>query len=445
VDGLLDLQPGAQEHVRSLRVAVYASGGAPAHHLALVALWGGQPNVIHAEGIANGTLTDYDAVIFPGGGLRAMTGQLEPLGKRGAEALRRWVAAGGTYLGSCAGSCHPLRMSEPYLAANPIAGHLEMCDVTPVNAAAGAWGLDSPGTGRIRVAADDSPLFAGFTEPFEIVHYNGPLFPNVPGAAGQVLGEGAWFTPFERSLGSTARPTTLERAALQEARMAYHQSVGSGQVILFGSHPEFGASVLGLGWLSAARLLENALSFVPARGAVQPTFSTLGGESLRAMNQTVEALREVLEQVHPLGQHLPDTAPPFLGYTGRDLWHAALTETRGVLALLQGWLKECPTGEGLVSPFLMDAAPRETQDYGFMGVRQLLDRALEMAQQAAALPPHAWPAFTGAYDEFLTHPYHLLASTYLSVGGLIASAGLQTTAFAAVNGLPDPEVIPLTA
>jgi hypothetical protein len=45
----------------------------------------------------------------------------------------------------------------------------------------------------------------------------------------------------------------------------------------------------------------------------------------------------------------------------------------------------------------------------------------------------------------LTHPYHLVASVYLSAAGLVAGAALQTTAFATLNALPEPYIIPLIA
>lgn len=430
-------------HLGRLRVAVYASGGAPSHHLALLALWGGQPRVIHAEAIAEGGLEDFDAVIFPGGGLLAMAGQLGPLGEAGIAQIRAWVEGGGTYIGTCAGSCHPLKMSEPYQAALPVAAQFQMCSLTPVNAAAGDWGLDSPGTGRIVVEPQDHPLFVGFERPFEIVHYNGPLFPAEAGTAGRVIGATAGFTPFERSAGIQTSSTILGRSIAQQARIAFRQKVGEGQIILFGSHPEFGASALQLGWLGASRLLANALSLVPARGVSEPLYGPVNRETLSQIEARAGELEALLEDLSPLGSQLPANTPPFLGYSGPELWQAAIAEARQVLQKLQGWAKDCPTGS-YQGAFLLDAAPRANQDFGFAGVRQLLDKALEMARRAAK-PPQSWPAFSGAYNEFLEHPYHLVASVYLSAAGLVAGAGLQATTFAALNALPLANPIPLTS
>lgn len=435
-----------EPHLSKLRVAVYGSGGAPSQHLALLALWGGTPEVIHAGEIVAGGLTEYDAIIFPGGGLAAMAGQLEPLGERGIIALRRWLEAGGSYLGSCAGSCHPLRMSDAYNDAYPDAAPFQVYDVTPLNAAAGAWGLDSPGTGRVRVMPEPHPLFEGLAEPFEIVHYNGPLFPAVPGAAGRVLESTDHFTPFEVSQGVTSGSMVLERTLAQGARVAYHQQVGAGQVTVFGSHPEFGLSPLQLGWLPAVRLLSNALRLVPAGAApVPPPATGVFSEGLLAqLRQSVAALEPGLVRAASLKGQLPASAPAFLGLSGPDLWDAALLEAQGLLAALEHWLSMCATGETVRGLYLLDCAPKPGQDVGFMGARQLLTRSYEMVLKATD-PSAEWPAFTGAYDQLATHPYHLLVSSYLSACGLIAAAALQVTAFTSLNDQPLPYSIPPTS
>ena len=434
-----------QPHLSSLRVGVYASGGAPSHHIGLVALWGGKPKPIYADQIAAGTLAEFDSVIFPGGGLLAMAGQLTPMGKTGANNLRRWVEEGGTYIGSCAGSCHPLRMSDPYREALPLAVQIEMCDLTPVNAAAGDWGLDSPGTGRIKIEVIPSnhPLMEGLESTFDVVHYNGPLFPPNQGTAGKVLEATKDFTPFEKSLGVEGE-TTISRAVKANAHVAYRQQIGHGQIILFGSHPEFGASALQLGWIPASRMLANALRLVPVRGTPIPVEGEVSLGGLERSLETARQLRQTLSNIISLGEHLPQNTPPFLGYSGLALWNAAIIESIQVLERLEEWLPTCPTGR-LEAAYLLDREAKPDQDFGFVGMSQLLERALEMACQAETKPPNQWPAFTGPYNEFLSHPYHLVAAVYLSAGGLIAGAALQAAAFAAQNGLKAPNLFPLTA
>ena len=441
------LRSALAPHLSRLRVAVYASGGAPSHHLALLALWGGNPEIIYADEIISGKLSEYDAVVFPGGGLAAMTGQLEPLGKTGMTTLRRWVEAGGSYLGSCAGSCHPLRMSDAYNEAYPDASPFQICDVTPLNAAAGAWGLDSPGTGRLRVLPEDCPLFEGLTGPFEIVHYNGPLFPPSTGAAGKVLGSTDDFTPFEVSQESSgkgeAQPTTLGRATSQDARVAYQRRVGEGQVIVFGSHPEFGGSTLQLGWLPGVRLLANALSCVPAQSTpLSPKTDILTEQVPLDFGQRAAELKALLAQAAPLRERLPAETPSFLGLSGVELWDAVITEAQELLRGLEHWAADCPSGNTTSGVHLLDCTPKPGQDVGFMGTCQLLGQALSLTQRAVD-PKAEWPEFTGAYDQLETHPYHLLVGSYLSAGGLIAAAALQATAFTALNALPQPYFVPL--
>lgn len=104
--------------LKHLRVGIYGSGGAPYHHAALVALWGMTPLPVRAEDIHQGILERLDVLIFPGGGMTAMTGMLTPLGTDGAEAVRSWVAEGGMYLGSCAGSFLPVSVGEAYWEAH---------------------------------------------------------------------------------------------------------------------------------------------------------------------------------------------------------------------------------------------------------------------------------------------------------------------------------------
>jgi glutamine amidotransferase-like uncharacterized protein len=86
------------------RVALYGSGGSPYHHAAAFAAGGAEFDFVFPADIEAGALAAYDAFVMPGGGYLAMQGQLEPLGGAGCRAIRQYVADGGMYLGSCAGS-----------------------------------------------------------------------------------------------------------------------------------------------------------------------------------------------------------------------------------------------------------------------------------------------------------------------------------------------------
>ena len=262
-----------------LRIAVYASAGSPFHHAALIAQWGGVPEMLGAAEIRGGALDAYDVLIVPGGGLSAMGGLLAPLGGSGAARIHAWVERGGLYLGSCAGAYLGGRLPEHFLGANPAARELKLLDVPMPNAGEGVLGgLDSPGVGVLeaRPTAPRHWLAHGLPEHFEVVHYNGPCFLPAPGSrvSGAVTLSGLTerFTPWECSLpGQQAGGELLaQRLCDQGAQLAVSGPCGEGQVVLFGSHPEFGFSVLQLGWGVAARLLGNALAQQAARRGSAP-------------------------------------------------------------------------------------------------------------------------------------------------------------------------------
>ena len=62
------------------------------------------------EEYASGALENFDVVIQPGGG---STSQYTALGKKGVEALARFVRGGGKYYGVCAGAFMALQQSRP--------------------------------------------------------------------------------------------------------------------------------------------------------------------------------------------------------------------------------------------------------------------------------------------------------------------------------------------
>jgi len=79
----------------------------------------------------------------------------------------------------------------------------------------------------------------------------------------------------------------------------------------------------------------------------------------------------------------------------------------------------------------LDDAPRSDQDFGAMGLMQLLariDAMLAAAESAAARQPRR-PSH--AYDLFDTHPFHLAVGSYLSAAGLTAAALLTVAVIAA--------------
>jgi hypothetical protein len=303
------------ETLDGLRVGIYGSAGAPYHHAALLALWGGVPKIVRAEDIRAGYLEHLDVLVMPGGGLRAMVGQLEPLGVAGANRIRHWVAAGGMYIGSCAGAFLPASVGRGFWDAHPEAAALHMVGCSLVNGGDSEFeSLTSPGVGVLEVNVVDHHhwLVSGMPDAFELVHYNGPLFdpefnpefnpelnpefdpelnpelnsepqldtlaspqnthkihspqasPKLGStlatvqAAARPVNTTPLFTPSEQFLG-TGNPTTITTCLDHHALTALSSRFADGTVVLFGSHPEFGFDVLQLGWRVGVTLFANAL------------------------------------------------------------------------------------------------------------------------------------------------------------------------------------------
>ncbi|GMA15305.1 hypothetical protein E5F05_00955 (plasmid) [Deinococcus metallilatus] len=443
--------------LRDLRVAVYASGGAPYHHAALVAAWGGVPEPLSAEGILAGNLDGYDVLVMPGGGLNAMGGLLAPLGTSGTARIRDWVERGGMYVGSCAGAYLGARLPESFLDAHPEARGLHLLDLPIANAAdGGLGGLDSPGVGVLRVRLTDPGhwLTRGLPDDFEIVHYNGPCF--LPPAGSALRGAVTLhalterFTPWEHSLpGGVQGPTLAERLTGQDVQLAVSGPLGEGCVVLFGSHPEFGFSSLQLGWGVAARLFANALAHQAGRrasggrapGNSRPTSVTLEDIAAR--------LDHAAARFASLAAVPPDlvNAPAFLGQRAEEVWRDALHEAAQVSAATAAYLRDLAPQRPEAGPFApwIDHAPAPGQDYGFVGLAQLaasIHRLMDVAEAHREAPP---PDLTFPYDAWERSPYHLLASSYLSAAGLAACASLAAGTLGTLCGLnsvPYPLVSP---
>src|SRR5690625_855269 len=411
--------------LRGLKAGAYGSGGAPWHHLALLAAHGTSVSVARAQDIAGGILDSLDVLVVPGGGATATAGMLGPLGERGATAIRDWVERGGTYVGSCAGSVLPLSLAGQAAEANPIAGCMNMVGARLANSGdAILGGLASPGVGTIRVRlAPDHPFTEELPETIEIVHYNGPLF-ELPGSDGQVEAF-AWpesatasFTHAEEFL-PTGSPQeggfVLEACIAAGAATGLVARHGQGSVVLFGSHPEFGLGPIGLGWGHSSRLLVNALAGTNARSSGETSaweiHATQPQDTAEQLARAVAAALAFaaarfnrLTNTPPRGWLHPAVAPGFHGLTAAQVWKreaqaaAAAAEAAGTALLgLAPYLGE------EASPWL-DDAPRDDQDFGAMGLLQLATRVhefLDEAEKTASLPPKS-PAH--AYDLFESHP-----------------------------------------
>ncbi|MBB6098585.1 hypothetical protein HNR42_002019 [Deinobacterium chartae] len=435
--------------LEALRVGFYATAGAPYHHAALIALWGGVPEPLAAQDIRAGGLEEFDVLIVPGGGLNAMSGQLGPLGESGARAIREWVAGGGMYIGTCAGAYSPARVPERFLRANPAARELALADVRIANAAdAGLGGLDSPGVGVLRaeLAAPDHWLARGLRPQFEVVHYNGPCFLPPEHAAGVVrlVGPSDHFTAWEDSLNPQAAVSVLEALARAQSCLAVAAPLERGQVVLFGSHPEFGFDALQLGWGEPVRLLANALVFQASRRSAPAARPPTGEKPVSAQVLTdlaasLERAAARLARLAPLWSPwlTREYAPAFWGRDPDELWREALIRAAEVTRNTARGVRELSAEPDALARFghWIDRAPAPDQDYGFEGLKQLcarLYRLIDAGERALNTPPQV-PA--SPYDLWDRHPYHLLASSYLSAAGVAASLALAALTLSELAGV----------
>ncbi len=463
---------GPSRRLEGLRVGVYGSGGAPWHHLALLALHGASVSVVRAEDVAAGRLDDLDVVVFPGGGALAMAGLLAPLGEAGAAAVRAWVERGGTYVGSCAGSVIPVALTGAADEAAPAARCLRLVDVPLANVGdATLGGLASPGVGRVDVRLDTThPFAAGLPERVELVHYNGPLFDVARAGAGVTAF--AWpvtaterFTPAERFLETPDAPfagaTTFERCVAAGAATGVTQPLGAGRTVLFGSHPEFGLGPLCLGWGDGAELLVRALEAVAAdtsagqarlaRGA-DPHAASAAAAAWATVREAPDAspaelARDAaaelarastrfaaLARADAGGWLEPGYAASFHGVPARSAWAEELAAAAEACAAAADDLRALADDLGPEDVPWLDDVPRPGQDFGAMGLRQVvatMHAQLDAAERLLAEPPLR-PVH--AYDLFDAHPFHLAMGSYLSAAGMAAAALLTVTVIHARRG-----------
>ncbi|GHF42705.1 hypothetical protein HNQ07_002087 [Deinococcus metalli] len=432
-----------------LRVAVYASGGAPYHHAALVAQWGGVPEPLSAERIQAGALAGYDVLVMPGGGLLGMGGLLAALGVEGSTQIREWVAGGGMYVGSCAGAYLPARVPTSFAEQHPAILPLHLLDVPLANGAdGGLGGLDSPGVGVLHaaVSAPTHWLTRGLPPHFEVVHYNGPCFTPTVGsdvaAVTRVEAAGEAFTPWERSLPGDA-PALVDTLIESRAANVVAGPFGDGTVVLFGSHPEFGFDALQLGWGEAARLFGNALLYQSGRRRrAEPSVSV--SAMTTDLTDVADALSTASQRFQRLTTLAPDLsgAPAFLGSTPTALWTAALSEAATLSADTAEYVMALTTVPTAYGPWL-DSPAAPGQDYGFVGLRQLAAQILSLLDQAEEHLRSPPPPVTSPYGEWDRHPYHLLASSYLSAAGLSASASLAAGTLGTLSGTDRPPPHPM--
>jgi hypothetical protein len=456
--------------LRTTRVGLYGGGGAPFNHAAILAKCGFPVRFLSDAEVRAGRLAEVDVFVMPGGGFRAMHGQIEPLGEDGCRAIAGFVRAGGMYIGCCAGSYDCIVNSDDFLRSCPAQGHLQLIN-------AGAWrsdgaveflDLQSPGVGVVRVRNErpDHPVMFGMPEEFAIAHYNGPVLDPLPerviaGASAAVglarfTGWTERFTPAEGFAGRPASdtPTYLARSVAAGRFSIMAGELGLGRVVAFGSHPEFGFDLPMVRWEQPARMLANAVLWQamagggPAAPPPSPVPARIGLPVGSAFGEVATAASALSERVRALqarsvvpspGWLRPEYAMSVFGLSPDEIWRQSLIEIDSLAAeataladRLCGRIAES-IGHGpseallnallQVEHWLRDERPAEwEQDGGYQGVLALLRTATRMCDKALANWEIELGPPDGPYGYVHDNPYHLVAGSYLAAIGCVAGA-----------------------
>jgi glutamine amidotransferase-like uncharacterized protein len=466
---------GSELHkLTDIYVGLYGGGGAPFSHASVLAACGFRLRFLSDTEIRAGELQSVDVFIMPGGGFRAMHGQLEPLGNEGARAINQWVRQGGMYIGSCAGAFDCAVTTDAFIQSCPPKADLQLINARVWNEGMGELeGLQSPGVGIVTIEnrRPDHPVMFGMAESFPIVHYNGPVFEaldtsQIDGAslASELAifsGHHDAFTHAESFMGEAAKDgeTVLDRAVKARRASIVAGELGTGRVVAFGSHPEFGFDLPMRNWDAPARLLANAVLWQAAtrKQAERPfrswTYAAANGpiayprvakftavaSSAHRLAERVDALRA--RSIDPPPAWLTsDYAMSFFGETPQAIWVSSLghmTRLSQEAVDLAGSLRDTldnlqstagddtRTSELLrqVDAWLLDRRdPTWLQDGGYEGVLSLLETAAEKCQQALDRWEFPLGPSSGPYAYFEKNPYHLAAGSYLAAIGCVVGA-----------------------
>lgn len=459
--------------LRLTRVGLYGGGGAPYNHASILTECGFPTRFLSDAEVRAGRLAEVDVFVMPGGGFRAMFGQIEPLGEAGCRAIADFVRQGGMYVGCCAGSYDCIVNTEAFTQACPAQGHLRLINAGPWTSASTKaiefLDLQSPGVGVVTVRNErpDHPVMFGMPASFSLVHYNGPVLDPLPerviegaSAAAGLARFSGWtdqFTPAECFAGPAPeeRATYLEQAVDAGRFSIAAGEYGLGRVVAFGSHPEFGFDLAMVRWGQPARMFANAIFWqsMSHERIAQPMSTAPRRISLptgAALDDVAPLASRLIDRAETLQSRSIDPPPGWLapayamsvfGLSPSEIWRHALDQ---IIALatdattLAGEIKTT-IDERLVDPdsfdeetqlllaeidrWLLDERPAEWgQDGGYQGVHALLRTAIQMCDKALANWEITLGPPDGPYGHVHDNPYHLVAGSYLAAIGNIAGA-----------------------
>jgi hypothetical protein len=423
---------------RPARIALYGGGGSPFHHAAVFARAGHDVEFVFPDDVRAGALEGFDVFVMPGGGYRAMMGQIDPLGVEGARALREYVEGGGMYIGCCAGSYDAATVAPSFHAICPAQSEMCLLEARVWNEGGEEWGLRSPGIGVLRAEtiAADHPVMAGMPETFEIAHYNGPLFTGAQPLA-RVTGRTDRFTAWEETLGERPERALIDDAADEGIANIVAGPCGRGRVVLFGSHPEFGFSISMEDEQLPGRMLLNAVDWqlaesgAPDRPPVELATDAEPREEDTDPARVAELADQLTERTAVIRARGTDArwlepayAMSFFGLPPVEIWSRSLDA-------IDRLAEEAARHAAGTDPRVLGFRPPAEWDLdgGYHGVVALLEQSVELLDQALA----TWDFDPGEptanpYEHMTTSPYHLVAGSYLAAVGRVGAAALLCTA-----------------
>jgi glutamine amidotransferase-like uncharacterized protein len=459
--------------IGSIRIAVYGGGGAPYNHAAAYSELGFLVDFIFPDDILKGALANFDLLAVPGGGNRAMKGQLDPLGEAGCRAIAEFVREGGMYLGCCAGAFDASLVGPEFLQVCPQQRHMQMINAAVWNSGDEWLGLNSPGVGVVRAkVAVHHPVTFGLSGELAITHYNGPLYrlqqntvESASDAAGllTVVGTERDFTPSERFLGADPKPdpSLISRAIDFGAFNAVAGGYGKGRVVLFGSHPEMGLGLNMDDWSSPARLLANAAFWqatsrkgraiaTPARDDRAAAVSALHGlaTALDRLDRVVTAAEALLRRDSSAAPWLQERlAMSTFGMSGQEIWRRNLAGFQPSKEMMRTTIAEIEARIAMAAPQPGETLTARSRaigqaleeldlainyrtpagwdiDVGYEGLLQHLERAEAMLLKADANFDKSFPPDPNPYAYLGESPFHLTVGSYLSAAGVFANCKL---------------------
>ncbi|HWA99767.1 MAG TPA: BPL-N domain-containing protein [Pirellulales bacterium] len=213
--------PVAHADQPPIRVAIYddaGGGGAGPSNMerCLPASEGFVTKRVKGEDIRNGVLADFDVLIQPGG---SGSKQAATLGEEGRENIRKFVDAGGGYLGVCAGA---------YLASADYSWSLGLLDAKVVDRAHWARGT---GDVELRVSDKGCKLLGIQNDKVTVYYGQGPLLAPADNAT---IPDYEELAVYETEIAKKGAPTGVMKGTTAAARGAF----GRGHVFCFSPHPE---------------------------------------------------------------------------------------------------------------------------------------------------------------------------------------------------------------